>query len=104
MEDVTWTIMLRVLFGGDTPDPGPAVRAAVRTALAAINQRIWALYAPPVSLPTARNRHFRQALHTLDTFVAQHLTQRRRPGSGPADLVTRLVEVRDAETGEAMRA
>src|SRR6516165_6403321 len=45
LEDVTWTLMLRVLFGPDTPDPGPRVRAAMRTALAATNRRIWALWA-----------------------------------------------------------
>src|SRR5262249_1539802 len=30
MEDVTWTIMLHVLFGSATPDPGPEVRAAMQ--------------------------------------------------------------------------
>jgi hypothetical protein len=48
--------MLRVLFGPETPDPGPVVRAAMQTALAAINRRIWALWAPPLAVPTRQNR------------------------------------------------
>jgi len=104
MEDVTWTIMLHVLFGREASDPGAAVRAALRTALAATNRRIWAWWTLPFSLPTPWNRHMRQARHTLETFVAQQITQRRQHTPGPADLVTRLMAVQDADTGEAMRA
>jgi cytochrome P450 len=104
MEDVTWTIVLRVLFGPDTPDPGPLIRAAMQTALAATNQRIWALWAPPLAFPTRQNRRLRQALHTLETFVHQQITTRRQQGGCPADLVARLAVMRYEATGEAMPA
>jgi cytochrome P450 len=102
MEDVTWTIMLRVLFGPDTPDPGPPVRAAIQTALAVTNRRIWALWAPPLAFPTRQNRCLRQALHTLNTFISQQIATRRQQGESPADLVTRLATMRPEATGEAM--
>ena len=91
LEDVTWTLMLRVLFGPDTPDPGPRVRAAMRTALAATNRRIWALWALPLAVPTRQNRRLRQALHTLETFIHQQITARQQPGGCLADLVATLV-------------
>jgi cytochrome P450 len=102
LEEVTWTLMLRVLFGPETPDPDPEVRAAMRTALAVINQRIWTLWAPPLTVPTRQNRRLRQALHTLDTFVHQQLTVHRPPGVCPAALVTALVAGQSTATGEAM--
>jgi cytochrome P450 len=101
LEDVTWTIMLRVLFGSDTLDPGLRVRDAMRTALAMINQRIWAWWAPPLAFPTRRNRRLRQALHTLETFVHQQITIRRQQEEGSADLAALLVG-RGVATGEAM--
>jgi cytochrome P450 len=102
LEDLTWTLMLRVLFGPNTPDPGPTVRAAMQTALAAINQRIWTLWAPPLAFPTRQNRRLRQALYTLETFVHQQFTARWQPGACPADLVTALVAGQSTATGEAM--
>jgi len=101
LEEVTWTMMLRVLFGSDTLDPGPRVRDAMRTALAMINQRIWAWWAPPLACPTRQNRRLRQALHTLETFVHQQITARRQQGEDAADLVA-LLGGRDGATGEAM--
>jgi cytochrome P450 len=102
LEDLTWTIMLRVLFGPDTRDPAPEVRAAMQTALAAINRRIWALWVPPLAVPTRQNRRLRQALHTLETFLQQQITTRRQQGENPADLVAWLATMRHEATGEAM--
>src|SRR5262245_51819706 len=95
-------IMLCVLFGPDTPDPGPRVRAAMQTALAATNQRIWTLWAPPLVFPTCQNRRLRQALHTLETFIHQQITARRQQEECPADLVAELVAGQGAATSEAM--
>jgi len=102
LEDVTWTIMLRVLFGPHTRDPGSPVRAAMRTALAVINQRIWTVWAPPLAFPTRQNRRLRQALRTLETFLHQQIATRRQQGEPPADLVTWLATRRPEATGEAM--
>jgi cytochrome P450 len=102
LEDVTWTIMLRVLFGPETPDPGPGVQAAMQTALAATNRRIWTLWAPPLAFPTRQNRCLRQARHTLETFVHQQLTMRRQQGERPAALAARLAAMPQEGTGEAM--
>src|SRR5712691_2354627 len=88
LEDLTWTIMLHVLFGREAPEPGTIVRAAMRTALAATNRRIWAWWTLPITLPTPWNRLLRQARHTLETFVAQQIAQRRQHRPGPVDLVT----------------
>jgi cytochrome P450 len=102
LEDLTWTMMLRVLFGAETRDPGPRIRDAMRTALAVLNQRIWTWWAPPLAVPTRQNRRLRQALHTLETFVHQQVTARRQQGACSADLVADLVAGRGVAPGEAM--
>src|SRR5262249_35603939 len=102
MEDVTWTIMHHVLFGNDTPDPGPRVRAAMQAALAATNRRMWALWAPPLAFPTRQNQRLRQALHTLETFIHQQITTRRQQGTHAADLVSQLLTGGAVAPGAAM--
>ena len=102
MEDVTWTIMLRVLFGPETPDPGPVVRAAMQTALAVLNRRLWALWALPLIVPTPQNRRLCQALRTLETFVHQQVATRRQQGATPADLVAHLAVLQTAASDAAL--
>jgi cytochrome P450 len=102
MSTLTQTMMLHMLFGHCAPGECAAVRAALQVALAYLNHRIWAPVALPVALPTPRHWAWRQALHTLHTFLHQQIHARRRSGQAPADLLSFLLAARDDETGEAM--
>jgi cytochrome P450 len=102
MATLTQTMMFHMLFGRCTPGERATVSAALQVALAYLNRRIWARVALPVSLPTPRHWAWRQARHTLHTFLHQQMRARRRSGRDPADLLALLMALRDDETGEAM--
>jgi len=102
MSTLTQTMMLHMLFGRCAPGECAAVSAALQVALAYLNRRIWAHVALPVAVPTPRHWAWRQALHTLQTFLHQQIRARRRSGQAPADLLSFLLAVRDDEMGEAM--
>ena len=60
-------------------------------------------YAIEGRLPTASNRRFRRAVATLDEIVLDLIRRRRRePGPAGPDLLTLLMEARDAEVQEGM--
>ncbi len=57
---------------------------------------------PPLRVPTPRNRHFWEALRTLDGVVYQILQQRRQSEEKYDDLLALLMQAKDEETGEGM--
>jgi cytochrome P450 len=58
--------------------------------------------APPLRVPTPRNRAFNQAMSELNAIIYRILNERRRHGSDAIDLLSMLMEVRDEETGEGI--
>lgn len=58
--------------------------------------------APPVWVPTATNRRFKNAVAALKQVVAEIVRQRRREGTDRGDLLSMLIRARDDETGESM--
>jgi cytochrome P450 len=91
-----------MLFGSCPPGERTTVSAALQVALAYLNHRIWARVTLPVSMPTPRQRAWRQAMHTLHTFLHQQTVARRQTGQDTGDLLALLMTLRDGETGEAM--
>jgi cytochrome P450 len=74
-------------------------------ALEYINQRMtsWtAAFDFPEKLPTPNNRRFRAAQQRGDELVLAIIEARRRGGAVHRDLLSMLMEVRDADTGEGM--
>lgn len=53
-------------------------------------------------LPTAENRRFRAAVRTLDGIVRKIVDDRRHGTARPNDLLTKLLDARDPETGTAL--
>src|SRR6266853_1007819 len=54
------------------------------------------------AFPTRENRKFRRALATLDSVVLRMIAERRKDPADRGDLLSMLIEARDAETGESM--
>jgi cytochrome P450 len=102
MSTLTQTMIFHMLFGSCAPGEGATVSAALQVALAYLNRRIWARVALPVALPTPRHWAWRQAMHTLHTFLHQQIVARCQTGQDTGDLLALLMTLRDDETGEAM--
>jgi cytochrome P450 len=100
MMRLTLRIVGETLLGYDPTDAADEVGAALTFLLTIANERTARILPFPRSLPTSENRRFRRALATLDGVVLKMIAERRRyPGE---DLLSMLIEARDAETGEAM--
>lgn len=56
----------------------------------------------PVALVSKDDRAFGRAIRTLDDYVQRMIDDRRSARERPKDLLTRLLETRDEETGESM--
>ena len=53
-------------------------------------------------VPTPHNRKFNRATRRLDGVVHALISARRRAGAGAGDILDRLIEARDEETGEPL--
>jgi len=102
MMRLTLRIVGETLLGYDPTDAADEVGAALSYLLSLANERSSRILELPPLLPTRENRRFRRALATLDAVVLKMIAERRsRPGDR-GDLLSMLIEARDAETGEAM--
>jgi cytochrome P450 len=57
---------------------------------------------PPSWLPTARNREFRQVMQFMDGLIYGLIAERRRSGAKHDDLLDRLLQARDEDTGAGL--
>src|SRR5215510_9749030 len=104
MLGLTRQIIGRILFGHDADHELQIVGQALTAVFEHLNHRVWAAMALPSCFPTPRNRQSRQALRMLDTFVYGLIDERGHSQDDRDDLLSRLVAVRDGETGEGMSA
>ena len=65
-------------------------------------RHMFAVVRLPESLPTPANRRFRAVLKSVDKLIYDLIAERRRQGNASRDLLSMLIEARDAETGEGM--
>ncbi len=102
MMRLTLRIVGETLLAYDPTDAADEVGAALSFLLPLANQRSARILDVPRWLPTPENLRFRRSLATLDAVVLRMIAERRsRPGER-GDLLSMLIEARDAETGEAM--
>lgn len=101
MSGLTLSIVCRALFGANMLPYKQRVFQAIST----INRLdAQAFYVPMLlSLPTSQRRQLYEAKATLDTIVDELIAERRNKSTASEnDLLTMLLEARDAETGEGM--
>ncbi|HEX8098201.1 MAG TPA: cytochrome P450, partial [Pyrinomonadaceae bacterium] len=65
-------------------------------------RRIFAVVPLPESLPTPANLRYRAALRSVDKLIYALIDERRRQKNAAPDLLSMLIEARDAETGGGM--
>jgi cytochrome P450 len=102
MVRLTLRIVGETLLGYDPSDAADQVGSALAFLLHVANERTSRIVPLPPVLPTAQNRRFRRALATLDGVVLRMIAERRRTPGERGDLLSMLMEAKDAETGEAM--
>jgi cytochrome P450 len=94
-------IVGQALFSMDLTQETSAVGQAMTTLVKLLGDYVYAPF-PPLSVPTPRNRHIRAAIRELDTVVASIIKARRADGGDTGDLLSMLLQARDAETGAGM--
>jgi cytochrome P450 len=102
MMRLTLSIVSRALFSTDVSEDAQRVGEALTLLLEETNRRVLSLAPVPLAVPTRRNRAFRAALRTLDGVVLDIIARRRRGETRGDDLLSLLMDARDAESGEGM--
>lgn len=104
MTFVTAAIILKAMFSMETTAEIVRVKDAVDTMIMFTSNRQRMLIRLPLWVPTALNRRYTAARDLVHSYVDDVLAQRRRTPQTvwPDDLLTRLMQARDEETGAAM--
>ncbi len=103
MTYVTASIILRAMFSMETDEAIMGMKNAVETMLAfpgADNSGVMI----PLWVPTSRNRKYLRAREMVHAYIRSVIDRRRAmpEHEWPNDLLPRLMQARDEETGEAM--
>ena len=102
MIHLTLEVVCRSLFGTDIGDKTETIGRSMKEAIAYIIYRARHPMALPESLPTPRNRRFREAMRTLDRIVFGIIESRRHADVGVDDLLSMLLQARDEQSGGEM--
>jgi cytochrome P450 len=104
MMHLTGLIILKAMFGSVAEADLARVEGATDTMIEFVARRGMNPLSPPLWLPTPAGRRYKRARVDVDAFIAALIARRRAlpPDQWPDDLLTRLMRVRDEETGEGM--
>lgn len=101
MMRLTMSVISRSIFTVDIGEDFAEAGQALTQILDFASQRSVSLLTLPLSVPTPGNRRLNRALATIDEFLYGIIADRRQKPPGD-DLLSRLMEMRDEETGEGM--
>ncbi|MDB5387291.1 MAG: cytochrome [Planctomycetaceae bacterium] len=96
MMTLTLGIVSKTLFGGEADADADRVHAALRVTREEFVRRLARPVQIPIWIPTARNRRMRRAAKELDAIIYGFIQQRRKSGEQRDDLLSRLLNARDA--------
>jgi cytochrome P450 len=103
MVELTLGIVGATLFSSHLTGEAPRVGAAVTDMFQVLERRVNSLLPLPLSVPTPANRRFLRAKKALDEVVGGVIERKHRVGPDKEnDLLSMLMQVRDADTGEGM--
>lgn len=102
MMRLTQKIILRTMFSTDTGAETEQIAHAFDMSLEHLNQILFSPSRILDRLPTPANIRHRHALEYLNKFVFDLISQRRLSKKESNDLLSRLIQARDSETGLGM--
>jgi cytochrome P450 len=104
MATITAAVILRAMFSTEADEDLLTIKDDVETMISFVAGQQTLPFQPPLWLPTARNRRYLAARQRTHAYIRQLIAQRRRlpEGAWPDDLLTRLMQARDEETGHRM--
>lgn len=102
MMQVALEIVGKTLFGLDLRSEAAELTEGVLEMLAYVVYRASTPVAPPLSVPTGRNRRYKDAMAKLERVVYDTIAQRRAEGVDRGDVLSILLAARDSETGAPM--
>lgn len=102
MMRLTLRIVIKTILGLEQETDIEKVGQTSTSALEYITRRAYALWSPPVWIPTPRNLRFRKNVSILDQVVYQIIQQHRTSSREVADLLSMLLGACDEETEEQM--
>jgi cytochrome P450 len=105
MMELTLRIACTTLFGADVSTDLPGVRGANAVLSDHFQSRLSSLlFLLPDSVPTPGNRRYQAAVRKLDGIVYRIIAERRREGTDHGDLLSMLLQARDAEPDPGSQA
>ncbi len=101
MMRLTMSVISRSMFSIDISEDFAEAGEALSFLLVYTSDRTMSIIDPPLFIPTPMNRKLKWALTTINDFLYNIITERRKIPPGD-DLLSMLMEMRDVETGERM--
>lgn len=103
MTHVTASIILKSMFSSETVESIDQMKSAVETMLTFVNDRMTGV-AIPLWVPLRKNRRYTAARDMVHRSIGGLIAQRHATDEAqwPDDLLTRMMQARDDETGQAM--
>src|SRR5204862_4626767 len=102
MTALTLRIATRTLFDSDDVKDSAVVRTGLTESVRLFNERFKSLFRAPSSWPTPRNLRQRRITRALNSVIFRHIERRRRePLEGRHDLLSLLIQPRDADPDAA---
>ncbi len=102
MGRVTLRVVTESLLSSNVSEKSEEVAEALSELLAFVMRRTNNPFMTPMWVPTPTNRSFQNKVATLNKIVETIIDERRKSGVPQNDLLSMLMETRDAETGESM--
>jgi cytochrome P450 len=104
MTSITAAIILKAMFSSETMESITRMKDAVETMITFVDGTMTGGLRLPLWVPTAKNRKYLAARGFVHRTIAGLIADRRAVDESrwPDDLLTRLMQARDDETGQAM--
>ncbi len=102
MMRLTLRIIARTMFSADADDVGPIVEEAVGRYQVEVRPGLFDLLNLPDWVPRPGTRNWFHIFDRLDQVIERMMRRERSVGSERKDLLARLLEARDIETGRGM--
>ncbi|RYX85075.1 cytochrome P450 [bacterium] len=102
MKILTLDIVVRAMFSSDFSAYAEDICDAIAVMIEDLGHISATLLNTPMTISPQRNARFKQSLATVDDVVYELINQRRADPNPPRDLLTTLLNSRDAETGEPL--